>query len=96
MIKYCTCGKYPDFKEKLSGWQVSCSNCSQYLVGWATKKAAINAWNAWVKSDWVESEATLAKLLTEVLVRGFYGTASVKFTIQDGMIQRIQRKIKRK
>lgn len=36
--------------------------------------------------------STLAGLLEKVLTRGFYGTASVEFTIQDGVIQHIRRK----
>ncbi len=37
-------------------------------------------------------ETALADLLEEVLTCGFYGTASIEFYIQDGVIQRISRK----
>ncbi|KKL27973.1 hypothetical protein LCGC14_2379830 [marine sediment metagenome] len=38
-------------------------------------------------------DSTLTDLLEKVLVRGFHGTASVEFTIQDGVIQNIRRKV---
>lgn len=44
MIKDC-CGRQPDFREYPLGWRALCSNCGEYTLGWATKKAAIKAWN---------------------------------------------------
>jgi len=38
-------------------------------------------------------DLTLDNILEKVLTRGFYGTASVEFTIQDGVIQNIRRKV---
>ncbi len=40
--------------------------------------------------------STLAGLLEKVLTQGFHGKASVEFTIQDGVIQHIHRKVEQK
>lgn len=40
----------------------------------------------------IQINSTLKGLLEKVLTRGFYGTASVEFTVQDGTIQQICRK----
>ncbi len=44
----------------------------------------------------LQIDSTLASLLEKVLTRGFYGKASVEFTIQDGMIQDISRKVEQR
>jgi len=38
-------------------------------------------------------ESALAELLANTLKRGFYGTASVELSVQDGTIQHIRRKV---
>jgi hypothetical protein len=40
-------------------------------------------------------EKALAELLAEVLRRGFFGTAEIQVSIQDGTIQNIRRKVER-
>jgi hypothetical protein len=40
-------------------------------------------------------EAAVAELLMEVLRRGYYGTAGVELSIQDGTIQNIRRRTER-
>ena len=35
----------------------------------------------------------LAKLLAEVLQRGFYGTATIDVSVQDGTIQNLRRRV---
>lgn len=40
-------------------------------------------------------EAALAELLAEALRRGFFGTAAVELSVQDGTIQHVRRKIER-
>jgi len=40
-------------------------------------------------------QAALAELLRESLQRGFYGTAGVEVSVQDGTIQHIRRKVER-
>ncbi|MBN2579249.1 MAG: hypothetical protein JXB10_09680 [Pirellulales bacterium] len=40
-------------------------------------------------------EKALAELLAEVLRRGFFGTAEIQVSIQDGTIQHIRRKVER-
>jgi len=40
-----------------------------------------------------ELEATLAEILAAVLRRGFYGSAGVELSVQDGTIQAIRRKV---
>ena len=40
-------------------------------------------------------EAALADLLSEALCRGFFGTASVELSVQDGTIQHIRRRMDR-
>lgn len=40
-------------------------------------------------------EAMMAELLAEALRRGFFGTASVEVSIQDGTIQHIRRTVER-
>lgn len=40
-------------------------------------------------------EAALAQLLTETLRRGFFGSASIEFHVQDGTIQHIRRRVER-
>ena len=40
-------------------------------------------------------ESTLAGLLAEALRRGFFGTAAIEMSIQDGTIQHIRRKVER-
>ncbi len=40
-------------------------------------------------------ELALAEILTETLRRGFFGTAAVELSVQDGTIQHIRRKVER-
>jgi hypothetical protein len=40
-------------------------------------------------------QAILAEMLAEALRRGFFGTAAVELTVQDGTIQHIRRKVER-
>ena len=40
-------------------------------------------------------EAALAEVLAEALRRGFFGTAAVELSVQDGTIQHIRRKVER-
>lgn len=40
-------------------------------------------------------QAALAELLGAVLRRGFFGTATVELSVQDGTIQHIRRKLER-
>lgn len=40
-------------------------------------------------------ESALAELLAEALKRGFFGTASVELSVQDGTIQHIRRRVER-
>lgn len=40
-------------------------------------------------------ERALAELLTEVLSRGFHGSAGIEMSVQDGTIQHIRRKLER-
>jgi hypothetical protein len=40
-------------------------------------------------------EAALAELLAEALRCGFFGTAAVEVSVQDGTIQHIRRKVER-
>jgi hypothetical protein len=40
-------------------------------------------------------QAALAELLADVLRRGFFGTATVELSIQDGTIQHIRRRLER-
>jgi hypothetical protein len=40
-------------------------------------------------------QAAVAELLAEALRRGFFGTAAVELSIQDGTIQHIRRKVDR-
>jgi hypothetical protein len=40
-------------------------------------------------------QAILAEMLAEALRRGFFGTAAVELTVQDGTIQHIRRKVVR-
>ena len=40
-------------------------------------------------------QAALAEMLAEALRRGFFGTAAVELSIQDGTIQHIRRKVDR-
>ena len=40
-------------------------------------------------------QAALAEILAEALVRGFFGTAAVELSIQDGTIQHVRRKVDR-
>jgi len=98
MIEKCICGVTPVFEEFLSVWRAFCPNCYRHIHGWATKKEVIDAWNVWIKVDVKKKqiEKTLATLLIEVLVRGFCGAASIEFTVQNGVIQSINQKVKRK
>ncbi len=43
----------------------------------------------------LQLKTTLAELLEQVLRRGFFGTAGVQITLQDGTIQHIRCKIDR-
>jgi hypothetical protein len=38
-------------------------------------------------------ETALAEMLADVLKRGFFGTAAVEVSVQDGTIQHIRRKV---
>jgi hypothetical protein len=40
-------------------------------------------------------ELALVEILAEVLRRGFFGTAAVELSVQDGTIQHIRRKVDR-
>ncbi|HUT11860.1 MAG TPA: hypothetical protein VMY42_15270 [Thermoguttaceae bacterium] len=40
-------------------------------------------------------EAALAEMLAESLRRGFFGTAAVELSVQDGTIQHIRRRVER-
>jgi hypothetical protein len=40
-------------------------------------------------------EAALAEILAEATRRGFFGTAGVEISVQDGAIQHIRRKVDR-
>jgi hypothetical protein len=40
-------------------------------------------------------QSILAEMLTEALRRGFFGTAAVELSVQDGTIQHIRRKVER-
>jgi len=40
-------------------------------------------------------QTALAQLLAEALKRGFFGTASIELSVQDGTIQHIRRRIER-
>ena len=40
-------------------------------------------------------EAALAEMLVEILQRGFFGTAAVELSVQDGTIQNIRRRVER-
>ena len=45
MIKQCTCGRYPKFRESGIGWQAVCPDCYKFVAGWMTRELAIAAWN---------------------------------------------------
>ena len=40
-------------------------------------------------------QSIMAELLAESLRRGFFGTAAVELSVQDGTIQHIRRKVER-
>ena len=40
-------------------------------------------------------ELALAELLAEALRRGFFGTAALELSVQDGTIQHIRRRVER-
>lgn len=40
-------------------------------------------------------DLALAEILAEALRRGFFGTAAVELSVQDGTIQHIRRKVER-
>ncbi|MBN2476910.1 MAG: hypothetical protein JXB62_20045 [Pirellulales bacterium] len=40
-------------------------------------------------------ESALANILAETLRRGFFGTASIELSVQDGTIQHIRRRVER-
>ena len=40
-------------------------------------------------------QQAMAEILAEALRRGFFGTAAVEFSVQDGTIQNIRRKVER-
>jgi hypothetical protein len=40
-------------------------------------------------------EAELAELLKEILRRGFYGTAGVEVSVQDGVIQHVRSRMEK-
>ena len=40
-------------------------------------------------------QAVMAEVLTEALRRGFFGTAAVELSVQDGTIQNIRRRVER-
>ena len=40
-------------------------------------------------------QAALAEMLADALRRGFFGTAAVELSIQDGTIQHIRRRLER-
>jgi hypothetical protein len=53
---------------------------------------AITAGNA---KKVAQLQAVLAEMLAEALRRGFFGTAAVELTVQDGTIQHIRRTVER-
>ena len=42
-----------------------------------------------------QAEAELAGLLREILRRGFFGTAAVEVSVQDGMIQHVRSRLEK-
>ena len=40
-------------------------------------------------------QSVMAEILAEALRRGFFGTAAVELSVQDGTIQHIRRKVER-
>ena len=40
-------------------------------------------------------ESALAEILAQALRRGFFGTAAVELSVQDGTIQHIRRRVER-
>ena len=40
-------------------------------------------------------QSALAQILAEALKRGFFGTAAVELSVQDGTIQNIRRRVER-
>lgn len=40
-------------------------------------------------------QSALAQILAEALKRGFFGTAAVELSVQDGTIQHIRRRVER-
>lgn len=40
-------------------------------------------------------ESALAEILVQTLRRGFFGTAAIEVSVQDGTIQHIRRKVER-
>jgi hypothetical protein len=43
----------------------------------------------------VQLQSVMAEVLAEALQRGFFGTAAVELSVQDGTIQHIRRKVER-
>lgn len=42
-----------------------------------------------------QAEAELAGILKEILRRGFFGTAAVEVSVQDGMIQHVRSRLEK-
>jgi hypothetical protein len=42
-----------------------------------------------------QAQAALMEILAEILQHGFFGSAAVEFSVQDGTIQHIRRKLDR-
>ena len=62
-------------------------------VSWPSMiKHATNAGNA---KKVAQLQAVMAEILTEALRRGFFGSATVEFNVQDGTIQCIRRKVEK-
>jgi len=40
-------------------------------------------------------ESALAQVLAETLKRGFFGTAAIELSVQDGTIQHVRRRVER-
>ena len=40
-------------------------------------------------------ESALAQILAETLKRGFFGTAAIELSVQDGTIQHVRRRVER-
>lgn len=58
----------------------------------STMRAAITPTNA---KKVAQLQEAVAELLAEALRRGFFGTAAIELSVQDGTIQHIRRTVER-